>query len=1158
MLQNPAILARLAITGLFILLPTSAVVAQTKIPESQPEIATLTRGVVVEKPMTTGESHGLKVRLNAGEYVRVVIEQTGINIIVLVLDPGGAKIVEIDSPAGAYGPEFISIVAEQPGDYLLQLGTAPGRSNTGRYSAKIETLRNATPEDKANAAAEKTFALGRQLLAQSESRTEPDPKLRREEALKKFEQVRVYWSRAKSVRWEALALHSLAITHRRMSHLKEAAKYFHEALERAPQFEPRDWRLTATLLNDSGLNYADLGEHSLAIDSLTRALKMFQEKQDRRGEGSALINIGVRLYRANRFREGLTYFQKALPLRIEEKDQAGEANVLSSIAAGYDNLGEPHRALEYFNRSIDIFNKMTESEQARTGTRFAGVLNNRALVYHTFGQWKEAIESYQQALKIFQKLEPANAVKTQNNLGKLYYDLGDPAKALNELSVALERSLEIGDPTTTAEVLLNLGEVKTSQGETSVALTYFMRARDVGPADHVQAAVLTKIGGIKLLQGDPRSAIDYVNEALKLYRKIESVEGEGTALQRRGEAHLMLGEKVAALEDFKLALRHANSIAAPQAKINALHGLARVERELKDLNAALVHSTEALELIESQRTKVPGHQLRTSYFSTQLGHYELFIDLMMHQYRTTRSESYLIGALEASESARARDLLLLLTGARVDLRKGIDPGLLKQQDEIQQKLNAKAEAHAQMRQLTGKQIEEEARTIEKEITILLDEYDAVKTKIKAVIPAYAKLTEPKPLALSEIQRLLDDDTLLLQYFLGDEKSYLWLVSRTSVTGIDSLPKRSDVEKSATAFYEAVANRTSTLNDTPTRGGRRKRQAVSVPVDPAALSQILLGPVADKIGNKRLLIVGDGVLHYLPFGALPSPVSSSSRPSGAVQSARVPYLIEEHEIVYLPSASVLSIVRSEADRKPEPLSVAVIANPVFTSDDGRLQKAKETATAKKDPTPNLIAGRTVRSGLLVPLPATEREANEIKNAVASRGRTNIWKDFDASRARVFELQKEKHHIIHFATHGDLNTEYPELSSIVLSFFDAEGRQQEGFLRLHDIYNLKLPADLIVLSACSTGLGQVIKGEGLIGLTRGFMHAGSPRVVASLWRIEDDGTSELMKRFYQQLVKEGMAPASALRQAQIEMVRHKRLNSPYYWAGFVLQGEWSAIR
>ena len=1157
MLQNSPIISRL-IAGLIILLSVwTPCGAQTELAKPAGDVTVLSR-MPVEKGMRTGDNHTLKVHLAAREYVRVVIEQIKIDIIITVLDPDGVKLFEVDSPAGPYGPEYVSLVAEKQGDYLLQLRTATLRS-IGRYLASIETLRNATPEDKENAAAEKTFALGRQLLNQSGSRTEPDPKKRREEAIEKFEEVRSYWTRKKSVRWEALALYSLGATHRRLSHLKEAAEFFRKALDLSPRFDSRDWRITATILNDSGLNYTQLAEYSLAVDLLSRALKMFRDHDDQRGEGSALINMAIALYSLDRFREGLPHLEKALQLRTDEKDQVGEANVLNLIGSGYYNLGEPHRALTYHEKSIQIINNMPVADQARSGNALGSALNSIALIYHTFGQWQLAIDSYSQAFKIFEKPDAKNAVRTQNNLGKLYYDMGDSAKALEELDVALKLSEKIGDPTTTAEVLINLGEVKARKGDKSTALGYFIRARDLGPTDRVRASTLTNIGSIKMLQGERTMALDSFNEALTLYKKIESIEGEATVLLRRGEAYLRFGEKTAAFEDFKQALSHANSIAAPQEKINALYGLARVELQLNEFNSALTHSKEALQLIESQRSRVPGQQFRTSYFSNQLGHYELFIDLMMRQYRTTHSDSYLIAALEASERARARELVDLLTEGKVDLRKGVDPVLLRQQDEVQQKLNAKAQAQTLL--LGRKHTEEQARTSGKEIADLIEEYNKLKTRIRASSPAYAQLTQAQSLTLSEIQQLLDDETLLLEYFLGEEKSYLWLVSRTSIK-VELLPKRSEIESKATAFYEALSNLTSSLNDTRTRGARRKNVAAPVKADPVALSQTLLGPVADKIGKKRLVIVGDGVLHYLPFDALPLPLSKNTRQL-KTQSTRTPYLIEEHEIVYLPSASVLAVLRAEtAARKPAPLSVAVLAHPVFTSDDERLKTARQGTTsqgttAQQNPTP--LNRQVLRSGLeLVPLFATKLEAEAIDNAMRNFGETKIAMGFEASRATVMKLQEERYRIVHFATHGDLDAEHPELSSLVLSLFDSEGRAQDGFLRLHDIYNLKLPADLIVLSACKTGLGQVIKGEGLIGLTRGFMHAGSPRIVASLWRVEDLGTSELMKRFYQHMAKDGMAPSSALRQAQREMLRSRRWNSPYYWAGFVLQGEWHAIR
>jgi CHAT domain-containing protein len=333
--------------------------------------------------------------------------------------------------------------------------------------------------------------------------------------------------------------------------------------------------------------------------------------------------------------------------------------------------------------------------------------------------------------------------------------------------------------------------------------------------------------------------------------------------------------------------------------------------------------------------------------------------------------------------------------------------------------------------------------------------------------------------------------------------------------------------------------------------------------------MVLGPVADKLGDKRLLVVGDGVLQYIPFGALPAPASATpARPGAAGQTGRrkgVPYLIEEHEIVSLPSMSTLAVLRSEmAGRKAAPLSVAVLADPVFDAGDPRLKmKGDGSPPSGKDPAAGgALPGGTgdvlLRSGLkLIPLPATEKEAQAIRSAVAPNP-VKVSLGLEASRDTVTNLQEGKYRVIHFATHGVFNAEHPELSGLVLSMVDAEGRARDGVLRLHDIYNLRLPADLVVLSACSTGLGSIVKGEGLIGLTRGFMYAGSPRVVASLWRVEDLGTSVLMKRFYYQMAKQGHAPAAALRQAQIEMLKGRRWRSPYYWAGFALQGEWRAMR
>jgi CHAT domain-containing protein len=271
-----------------------------------------------------------------------------------------------------------------------------------------------------------------------------------------------------------------------------------------------------------------------------------------------------------------------------------------------------------------------------------------------------------------------------------------------------------------------------------------------------------------------------------------------------------------------------------------------------------------------------------------------------------------------------------------------------------------------------------------------------------------------------------------------------------------------------------------------------------------------------------------------------------------------FLLANHEIVVEPSASTLGLLLSEvSERKPSSNSVAVLADPVFEADDPRVNRSGNNVGDTSDNEELQQALRDIglsADGVEIPrLFASREEADSIMNFVPwFTGLKAVG--FAANRDRVLGEELKTYRVVHFATHGLINNEHPDLSGIVLSLFDQEGRSQDGFLRLHDIYNLRLPADLVVLSACSTGLGKDVKGEGLIGLTRGFMYAGASSVVASLWKVDDEATAELMKHFYYAMFKKGFTPAAALRDAQLTMSRDQRWQSPYYWAGFIIQGRY----
>jgi CHAT domain-containing protein len=518
-------------------------------------------------------------------------------------------------------------------------------------------------------------------------------------------------------------------------------------------------------------------------------------------------------------------------------------------------------------------------------------------------------------------------------------------------------------------------------------------------------------------------------------------------------------------------------------------------------------------------------------------------------------------ALAASERARARSLLENLAEAQIDVHGGADPDLRDRERRLRRALDGKSERL--MRVLGSPGGGDEAARLEEEIARLTSRYDLLKAEIRSKSPRYAALTQPQPLDLAQIQRkVLDSETLLLEYALGEERSYLWAVSQGELRS-HVLPSRMEIEKAARHLRGLLTARLL-VRGARAQERRRIREADGAYwASAAALSEVLLGPVAEAISGKRLLIVSDGALQYLPFAALPAPGTTEDP---------VP-LIVENEIVHLPSVSALSVLREETGgREHSGRTVAVLADPVFELDDPRLYSktvaARETAAAsmeteslRAEPLRSSSTQRALRAVgfvhndvLSIPrLVATRGEAKAI-TAIAPPGTSFMAIDFDANLATAKDPELGHYPIVHFATHGLVNSENPGLSGILLSMVDENGTHQPGFLRLDDIYNLELPVELVVLSACSTALGKEIRGEGLVGIVQGFMYAGAKRVVASLWKVDDYATGELMSRFYRQMLEQKRSPAGALRQAQIEMWRKREFRQPFYWAAFVLQGEW----
>ena len=597
-----------------------------------------------------------------------------------------------------------------------------------------------------------------------------------------------------------------------------------------------------------------------------------------------------------------------------------------------------------------------------------------------------------------------------------------------------------------------------------------------------------------------------------------------------------LGDTDKALGYFNEALTLRRVVGDPKGVAATMSQIARVQRDKGRLVEAHFITEGVLAIVESQRSRIGSQQLRATYFASMQQYREFYIDLLMRMHKEDPSEKLVREAFNASETGRARSLLELLTEASTEIRHGVDPALLARERSLGEAIADKAAS--QLRLLSGKHTEEEANAVAKELASLTSDYEQIQSQIREVSPQYAALVQPVPLGVEEIQkRVLDADTLLLEYSLGEEKSFLFAVTPDSLKAYE-LPNRATIEPLARRVYELLIAR----NVNVTKETLEQRQQRLAVVDAeyakaaASLSQILLGPIASELKNKRLLIVNDGVLQYVPFGGLPHPLDA--RP-----------LIVQHEIVTAPSASVVALLRQDTgNRKPATKTLAVLADPVFSNDDPRVsgRGSKVAAHAVRSAT-ELDLGNLRR------LRFSRQEAEEILSLAGNEQKMEAV-DFAANRKLATSTELGQYRIVHFATHGLINHQHPELSGVVLSLVDQKGQQQNGFLRLYDLYNLKLSAELVVLSACQTALGKEIRGEGLVGMTRGFMYAGAPRVIASLWQIDDRASAEFMKRFYQGLLREKLRPAAALRAAQVSMQNDKRWHSPHYWAAFTLQGEW----
>jgi CHAT domain-containing protein/tetratricopeptide (TPR) repeat protein len=843
----------------------------------------------------------------------------------------------------------------------------------------------------------------------------------------------------------------------------------------------------------------------------------------------------------------------ALPRALAVLERAaGDAAALGEPtleSMALERLGDIHYAMGHLLKTREYWEKAFAAPPGDAYSQ-ANAFNSLAMIHSQLGDHVRATSEYERALALFRQVgaEVAQAV-VLSNLASVSQHLGDPRRARDYLRQSL--TLVAGrDPQAEALALHNLAAAHRALGELDAAFEVQGRALELCrriPFRPGEAAGLRGLAWAYAARKQPADALKALDQSLEIYRSLGDRRGEGLSLDAIARVHLEDAEPDKARTIYAEALPLARESGDFGLRARVLAGLTRAALDLRRPEDARTYAEEAVSLYEASRPRMLREDLSLSYWALAASAYEGEVEALMALHERSPGAGLDRAALEASERGRGHTLLELLAEADVDVREGVAPELLEREVELRHRIGRAAQARMR---LQGKPGGPETAGVEAEIDELLAEHQRLLGTIRETSDRYAALTQPAPITLPQIQELLEEGTVLVEYDLGPRRSHVWAATRDEVQSY-VLPEAAAIEALAREVHEGLTARNTRLASVAPaeRVSHLRRADARAAAATARLGEILLAPLRPRPTWRRLVIVADGALHSLPFAALTRPATWPA----ASPSASDALLVSAYEVTCAPSAAVVAALRRDSRPAP-PRSTFVLADPVFDRQDPRVRtrsarKAATEGSARLSPGDGVFG----QSGPLPRLAYTRELADHVLGQ-ALPGSSRKAVDFEASRETALSPQLGEYRTVVFASHGFMDGQRPELSGIALSLVNDKGEAQDGVLRLHDVYNLRLNAELVVLAACETGLGPQIKGEGLIALSRGFLYAGARRVLASLWEVEEEATAELIQRFLAHVERDGMSHAAALRQAQLELRQKPRWSSPYFWAGFVLQGEW----
>jgi CHAT domain-containing protein/uncharacterized protein HemY len=953
-------------------------------------------------------------------------------------------------------------------------------------------------------------------------------------------------------------LYQIGRNYRRLSKFSEAIQYLNRAMELHGQV---DDKIGGGLdLTEIAITYQRQGKYDEAYSLSEKALVIHEATGNQEGLARTLENFGNICFRWGEFGKAIEYFQRAESAATQSKNGLVLGTVLNNLAQVYWSQGEYQLALETYERAKKL------TEEAGDFPLLAVIISNEAIIHWDQGDLTQALKETQQTNLLFQQIGSQQDVAAGYlNIGSMQLELGNLQQSQEAYLESLKMAQQINDKGLEASVLNSLGDLSRSIGCYDSALDYVQRALRVSQkAEELRssASCLSILGFIYENQHNYIAALQTYRKSLQIFQKIGEKKGTadnllhigavystlrradralanykqalailesmgskpgiGASYMMIGAAYRSLGKMADAEEALTRAIETLTPVGMPDLLWPALYQKGLVCRDTGKTTEAIQWMKQSVDVIEQVRGQVPLTEQKWTYFENKLDVYEDLVSLLVEKEELNEAFYYV-------QSSKARSFLDMLTEARIDPKADLDPELFNKKKTMfagLMNLNKKIRDEYESDSPNNAEIERLAKAR----NALNEEYLNLIIEIRKQNPRYANLQHPQPLTLSDAQALLNEETAILDYSVGRTQSFLFVIT-SSDCKVFRLPAPAKLNGQIRELLEVMQKPDPVEQIASNAYARYKDLA-------ALLYQEIFVPAVPILkGKSGILIAPDGIMNDLPFESL---LTTKVLP-GRNDFSTLPYLTLDYQIQYVPSISALAALMGNANavsRTNEKRLIA-FANPAAKNATGLANKGK------------LPTDNTFRewSGSLTDLPYTKAEVEGISK-LYTKDEVTLLLGKNASEQNAKTMDLENYNIVHFASHGLIDEERPEFSALVLT--PGGSGEEDGFLTMREVFDLRLNADLVVLSACKTGLGQQIRGEGVAGLSRAFFGAGASRVLVSLWNVNDHSTSDFMIDFYRGLTQEPAGGSAALRKARLDMIRGKKYSHPYYWAPFILVG------